>query len=328
MVRMGGCGGLTSDSKRSFPAGLCWLSPLCPGGKSLVRQTVAWAVSVVCLVGFLAGPAIAASLGPSGTTGISLGQGLTSGHDVGLSPDYFLSYGPDLARVVISPVKWTPSDWVRFMAVASLASAVADRDTDIQAWIQRNRTKGMDRLARIGEPLGNGRYVLPTLGLTYCYGRIFGDERAQRASLLSIESVLVSGAVTGGIKYLAHKRRPFETAPGEDDIPWSGPGLNSKDVSFPSGHTTIAFAVATVMATEYKDHRLVRPLVYTAASLVGFSRLNSNSHWLSDVIMGAAIGHFTARAIESIHGGDGDKSLSLAPVLDRNQVGVSLAVKF
>lgn len=291
-------------------------------------RTAALVLGMFCLVSLIAGSAIAGGLGTSGPVGISFGPELAPDHDVKLGTDYFLSYGPDLARVVTSPVKWAPSDWVKVAIVAGLASAVSDRDAGIQAWIQRNRTKGTDRLARIGEPLGNGRYLFPTLGLTYCYGRMFGDERVQRASLLSIESVVISGAVTGGIKYLAHKRRPFETAPGEDDVPWSGPGLNSKDLSFPSGHTTAAFAVATIMASEYRDHRIVPPLAYTAASLVGFSRLNSNSHWLSDVIVGAAIGHFTARAVESIHGGTGDKSLSLAPVVDENGVGLSLAVKF
>ena len=291
-----------------------------------MRQAIALAIGVACLV---VGSASAGGLGTAnGPTGILIDHGLAPNDDVRLGADYFLSYGSDLARVVISPAKWAPSDWIKFAIVAGLASAVSDKDTDIQAWFQRNRTKGTDRLARIGEPLGNGRYLFPSLGLTYCYGRIFGDEKVQRASLLSIESVLVSGAVSGGIKYLAHKRRPFETAPGEDDIPWSGPALNSTDVSFPSGHATVAFAVATIMASEYKDHRIVPPLAYTAASLVGFSRLNSNSHWLSDVIVGAAIGHFTARVIESIHGGNGDSSLGLAPVLDENGVGLSLAVKF
>ena len=66
--------------------------------------------------------------------------------------------------------------------------------------------------------------------------------------------------------------------------------------SFPSGHSMEAFAVATIIARRYgRDHRWVPYAAYGLASLVAFSRLPLNVHFLSDVVMGGAIGYSISR---------------------------------
>ena len=65
--------------------------------------------------------------------------------------------------------------------------------------------------------------------------------------------------------------------------------------SFPSGHSMEAFAVATIIARRYGNHRWVPFAAYGLASLVGFSRLTLNVHYLSDVVMGGAIGYTISR---------------------------------
>jgi len=64
--------------------------------------------------------------------------------------------------------------------------------------------------------------------------------------------------------------------------------------SFPSGHTSAAFAVATVFAKRYPHLRWVRWVAYGSAALVGFSRVSLESHFPSDVFVGAAIGYAVA----------------------------------
>ena len=86
-----------------------------------------------------------------------------------------------------------------------------------------------------------------------------------------------------------------------------GPSLsNSGAVSFPSGHTTVAFGVATVIATEYADKPAIPIIAYTLAGLVGLSRINDNEHWASDIIfsapLGWAVGKLVARQ-RNWHGG-------------------------
>ena len=65
--------------------------------------------------------------------------------------------------------------------------------------------------------------------------------------------------------------------------------------SFPSGHSIEAFAVATIIARRYGNHRWVPYAAYGLATLVGFSRLTLNVHFLSDVVMGGALGYSISR---------------------------------
>src|SRR6185369_1691468 len=100
--------------------------------------------------------------------------------------------------------------------------------------------------------------------------------------------------------------RPWNYPAGVEAEPiFHGPALNLKNHanairsynSFPSGHTIAAFAAATVFAREYKDKPIVPIIAYSAATLIGLSRITENAHWISDVFAGAAIGYFTGRLI-------------------------------
>jgi membrane-associated phospholipid phosphatase len=71
--------------------------------------------------------------------------------------------------------------------------------------------------------------------------------------------------------------------------------------SFPSGHATNAFALATVIANEYKDRPLVRWGAYGVAGLVGVSRFTGRRHFLSDVVVGGAIGYSIGRYVYHTH---------------------------
>ena len=61
--------------------------------------------------------------------------------------------------------------------------------------------------------------------------------------------------------------------------------------AFPSGHTSMAFSIATVYAKMYDDYLAVPVIAYSAASLVGLSRLTEHAHWASDVFVGAVLGY-------------------------------------
>ncbi|WP_439558843.1 phosphatase PAP2 family protein [Dyadobacter sp.] len=72
--------------------------------------------------------------------------------------------------------------------------------------------------------------------------------------------------------------------------------------SFPSGHTTQAFAAATFLSEEYKGTYQWMPYVsYTVASSVGILRVANNRHFISDVLVGAGVGFLSMKVAYWTH---------------------------
>ena len=138
--------------------------------------------------------------------------------------------------------------------------------------------------------LGNHGPELLTAGM-YGYYLFGSDEFALEKSFVFTESMLISQGITFGIKYTANKERPD----------------SSNYLSFPSGHTTHAFAVGMWMSKDiYNSKRFHRnylvaslPLVY--ATYIGWTRIDAKKHSFRDVSMGAFIGGLTSYLMYDFH---------------------------
>lgn len=153
----------------------------------------------------------------------------------------------------------------------------------------------------IGDP---GAWIL-SAGV-YAAGRIAQRPGLADAGWHAGEAVLASGLFTLGVKTIAGRARPAASEPADADEFQLLKGYRSANASFPSGHTTIAFAAATAFSAELsrthpRASRWATPLLYTTAASVGLSRLYNNQHWASDAIVGAAVGHFVGRTLDAYH---------------------------
>lgn len=136
----------------------------------------------------------------------------------------------------------------------------------------------------------------------------FGGNRTQRlVGLRSLEAIVVSGAVTGMIKSVTGRARP-DRSPGNarDFVIWRGIGDDGDFQSFPSGHTTAAFAFAAAVDAEWgrlspKRAGWVGPALYGVAALTGVSRVFNDRHWASDVLLGGVIGYVAGHAVVRWH---------------------------
>ena len=133
---------------------------------------------------------------------------------------------------------------------------------------------------------GHSAYYLPVgfaLG-SVGYGIISKDKALRRRGYELVMSMGVSAVITQSLKYTIDRTRPADKYPGQVFVEEPVHGR-----SFPSGHTTIAFAAATTVMLQYKKWYIVVP-AYLWAGAAGYSRIYAGEHYPSDVLAGAAVG--------------------------------------
>ncbi|GJL80046.1 MAG: hypothetical protein NPINA01_30350 [Nitrospinaceae bacterium] len=229
----------------------------------------------------------------------------------------------DTKYIFLSPLHWQASDWLKAALVVGATGAFFALDEEIQEFVQDERSGTTDDISKVFEPFGNGGYTFPGLVAFYLYGHLAKSDKAKRAALLSVESFAVTGLFTFALKFSTGRVRPKSA---EDSHEWNG--FNFDDVSFPSGHTSSAFAIATVLASEYDDKPLVAPIVYSLAALTGLSRINDNKHWASDVFFGGALGYFVSKTILKLHSNKKGRHYTIYPRISRKETGLVFAYQF
>lgn len=150
------------------------------------------------------------------------------------------------------------------------------------------------RLGDLVRPLGTPQVLAPGLLLGFLSGHVFGRPGLTSASVRIAAAVGTSGLACEAIKMLVGRERPYQSPSDIDEFrPFSGHD------SFPSGHTTVAFAAAAGIDRETTS-RWVPWVVYPVAGLVGWSRVHDDLHWTSDTVAGAALGIWCTLKVEGI----------------------------
>lgn len=169
------------------------------------------------------------------------------------------------------------SDTARILGVfaaAGLGARLADAPAARAAggWLS-------DDTASVGNVAGRF-YVQAGGGLaTYVIGRATGNQKVATIGGDILRAQILSQAFVQATKFTVGRERPDA----------------SNSVSFPSGHTASAFATATVLQ-QHLGWKAGLP-AYALAGLVGASRMASNKHYLSDVLVGAGIGLAAGRTV-------------------------------
>jgi membrane-associated phospholipid phosphatase len=182
-------------------------------------------------------------------------------------------------------VRW----WHGAIAVGGL-SALMLLDGPGQRFFQDRRSARGDDWARgirrVGQPEVWGTV---TLGLVAA-GLVSGDADLTRAGGRLAATLALAGAASTLAKLTFGRPRPSESLDVDGYSPFSGQD------AMPSGHTTMAFALATALADDI--HRPWATVgLYTLATGVGWSRVNDNRHWLTDVAGGAIVGITSAKLV-------------------------------
>jgi hypothetical protein len=226
------------------------------------------------------------------------------------SSSYFILLGSDLKQAFTKPFHMKSRDWKYLGLFTAGAVGVSLADKPVQQFALRLRKSTPD-VGNVGRYVTNfgGLYELYTLGAFGLYGFVFKNEKMKTTTLLASQAYITGAAVQAVVKSITGRERPYTTNPDSIQASPSFHGPTYKGVkdinnrplhsSFPSGHTTVAFAAATVFAIEYKNRPWIPVFAYSAATLIGLSRITENKHWASDVLVGAALGYLTGRQVSN-----------------------------
>lgn len=140
---------------------------------------------------------------------------------------------------------------------------------------------------------------------------LFAREKSIRVTgRMLLESLFLSGSVTILLKTVFGRTRPYAT---ESQYQFNWFETKDEKLGLPSGHSTIAFALSTVLA-ERINTWWSRAVFYSLAGLTSYSRVHDNQHWVTDVITGGLIGFGTGMFVVHNAGKtSGGKSVSLYP---------------
>ena len=238
---------------------------------------------------------------------------------------YWSNFILDPIRVFKAPASWSRRAWIEAALIAGTTFALYTLDDHFQRWSQEHRGSTSDTIAKWVKPLGSGLFALPALAGFYAAGRTSGSVRAQETALLGFESLVLTEAAVEVLKYSAGRAGPGRSS---GNGTFQGPSFSGTGSSFPSGQASSAFAFATIIALEYRDHAWVPPLAYGLATLTGLSRINDNAHWSSDVFLGAVLGYSVSRFLFHEHHVMSRNELILAPFIDRDRRGLMLNYTF
>ena len=187
--------------------------------------------------------------------------------------------------------------WLGIGAALAAAAAPADRPTSNAL----SSDPALERTLDAGQILGGAPFQIAGSLAVFGYGRISGSPRIAAFGSDLMQAQIVSQVLTQGIKPAVGRTRPDGTR-----------------FSFPSGHTSISFASATVVQRYFGWK--AGAAGNGVATYVAASRIQEKRHFLSDVAFGAAIGILAGRAVTV---GIGEQRFAVAPMATPGGGGVS-----
>jgi membrane-associated phospholipid phosphatase len=178
--------------------------------------------------------------------------------------------------------------WLAPLGVSTLALMASDQETG-ELSDSRERISVSKDISFAGSIYSTGGVA----AAFYLAGRATGNARARETGRLGGEALIDTALVYSVLKNVSQRPRP--TRDGAHAEFFDG------GHSFPSGHAASAWALATVIANEYHGRRAIQVGAYGLAAAVSVSRYTGRNHFLSDILVGGAIGYGIGRYVYKTH---------------------------
>lgn len=210
----------------------------------------------------------------------------------------FSSLGKDLWTHSGRLLKEIPQEktWAYLGISGASVLAVMSNDLPLQRSMQLRDSRFKNTLNDLSEAYGNPIYMGSLSLGTYLLSTALDKPDLQDLSSTALQAMAFSGSTVMGLKLLFHRWRPEEQLE-LDPYQFDGPSLNQDQLSFPSGHSVIAFSFAASVSAHFEDKWYVAIPLYGLASLTAWQRVYDFKHWPSDVLGGAILGVLIGRQV-------------------------------
>ena len=227
-------------------------------------------------------------------------------------------------RTLASPAHWKGSDFLKLSAVIGAALVLGLADEGIRDRVMGHRTKGTKDFFDFVTRFGEGPYLGGFVAGLFVVGQFSGNDGLRKTAWLGVESYLAASVFSTALKFAVGRDRPGVDKESRSFHPFA---TRSSQTSMPSGHATSVWSVATVIA-DRTDNGFVDAACYGVAFLTSLSRIYVDKHWASDVLIGSAIGYFTAKKICALNRDPGGPKLSASFGLAGRGQAVTLSLSF
>lgn len=206
--------------------------------------------------------------------------------------------GKTIIETYKRPLTWKKKEWLAVGGVLAFTAAASLLDEPIYDYYKVNRDQNpfLSKVADVGDFMGQPEHNYPFMLTMWGLGAITNNEWMRDTGILLFASITTSGLVQTALKDLIGRARPAAGKGPYAFKPLGGPEYHS----FPSGHTMLALASAYVLANQI-NYKPLKFAVFAIPIITGFSRVHDGAHFLSDILLGSAIGIAFAETVLRIY---------------------------
>ena len=195
----------------------------------------------------------------------------------------------DQKTIWTSPAHIKKSDAKWLVPLVGGTAVLLKEDTAIA-----DHFEGKTSLANTSNKISNvglySTWAVP--GAFLAFGKLGGNDHMVDTGEKGFQAAIYSTVVMQAIKALTNRTRPLDGGNGS---------FFNGGSSFPSGHSMEAWALAKVISDEYPNKRFVKIGMYSFATAISLSRITSEHHYASDVLVGGALGYMIGNFVMRDH---------------------------
>ena len=194
----------------------------------------------------------------------------------------------DLTELPTKPAKWSSGQWLLAGGVVAATGGSLFVDDKVADFYDCHRIEDLRDVSNAVTHFGDSKYQVPLISGFWAAGYVLGDMQMRKIAADAAEaSIIAAFIINPPLNYVTGR-----ALPSSEESPSNFRPFTWHRYSFPSGHSAAAFALASVLDVDLREtfgywHT---PVVYAGALCVAQSRLYDRKHYLSEVILGGAIG--------------------------------------